>query len=359
MRDIENTNHPLFPPTPTQLANIFSTSFTIECVDTTNGLMYVQEFTNNMGTKGKPSVTATKAKADYTKITFSPDLARFKMTELDNDMVGLLSRRAYDIAGSMASAKGKSLKVSLNGERLPIKSFKDYVDLYDGIATPAAFAKIGDRWEVGVAPSDGSAQQISFVNSINTYKGGQHVSYIADQVAAHLVKTVKKKNKGGEVKPQQIKNHLCIFVNCLIENPTFDSQTKDSLTNRPKTFGSTCVLDAKFLKAIDKSGVVENILAFAKFKMGEQLKRKGGAKKIKLIGIPKLDDANHAGSVKSKDCTLIITEGDSAKSLAMSGLSVVGRDFYGVFPLKGKVRDERAQATGLTLYRTSRRSLRS
>ena len=300
--------------------------------------MYVQEFTNNMGTKGKPTITETKAKSDYTKITFSPDLSRFKMTELDSDMVGLLSRRAYDIAGSMASAKGKSLKVTLNGEKLPIKSFKDYVDLYDGIATPAAFAKIGDRWEVGVAPSDGSAQQISFVNSINTYKGGQHVTYIADQVAAHLVKTVKKKNKGGEVKPQQIKNHLCIFVNCLIENPAFDSQTKDSLTTRPKAFGSKCELDAKFLKAIDKSGVVENILAFAKFKMGEALKRKGGAKKIKLVGIPKLDDANHAGSVKSKDCTLIITEGDSAKSLAMSGLSVVGRDFYGVFPLKGKVR---------------------
>ena len=33
---------------------------------------------------------------------------------------------------------------------------------------------------------------------------------------------------------------------------------------------------------------------------------------------------------------LIITEGDSAKSLAMSGLSVVGRNHYGVFPLKGK-----------------------
>ena len=49
------------------------------------------------------------------------------------------------------------------------------------------------------------------------------------------------------------------------------------------------------------------------------------------------DDANHAGTAKSKDCTLIITEGDSAKSLAMAGLSVVGRDYYGVFPLKGKV----------------------
>ena len=64
------------------------------------------------------------------------------MDSLDADIVGLLSRRAYDIAGSMASAKGKPLKVTLNGEKLPIKSFKDYIDLYDGIATPAAFQKV-------------------------------------------------------------------------------------------------------------------------------------------------------------------------------------------------------------------------
>jgi len=321
-----------------KLANIFSTSFTIECVDTTNGLRYVQEFNDNMGIKGKPVVSKLKAadKADYTKISFSPDLDRFKMDSLDSDTCSLLSRRAYDIAGSMASAKGKKLKVTLNGEKLDIKSFKDYVALHDGIKMPDAFEKINDRWEVGVAVSDGSFQQVSFVNSINTYKGGQHATYIADQVAAHLVAVVKKKNKGTEVKANQIKNHLCVFVNCLIENPAFDSQTREALPPPPKAFGSTCVLPPKFLKSVEKSGVVDSILAFAKFKQNEQLKRKGGAKKIKLTGIAKLDDANHAGSAKSKDCTLIITEGDSAKSLAMSGLSVVGRDFYGVFPLKGK-----------------------
>ena len=59
-------------------------------------------------------------------------------------------------------------------------------------------------------------------------------------------------------------------------------------------------------------------------------------KKIKLTGIAKLDDANRAGSKDSQKCTLILTEGDSAKSLAMSGLSVIGRDYYGVYPLKGK-----------------------
>jgi DNA topoisomerase-2 len=95
-------------------------------------------------------------------------------------------------------------------------------------------------------------------------------------------------------------------------------------------------LSDKFLKQVDKSDIIDMILSFAKFKQDRELKKKGGTKKIKLTGIIKLDDANFAGSAKSKDCTLIITEGDSAKSLAMSGLSIVGRDHYGVFPLRGK-----------------------
>lgn len=51
-------------------------------------------------------------------------------------------------------------------------------------------------------------------------------------------------------------------------------------------------------------------------------------------GVTKLSDANEAGTRNSQLCTLILTEGDSAKSLAMSGLSVVGHDHFGVFPLR-------------------------
>jgi DNA topoisomerase-2 len=324
-----------------KLANIFSTEFTVECLDSGQGLKFKQTFRNNMGTAEEPSVkkctAAEKKRGDYTMITFSPDLARFNMTSLDKDTVGLLSKRAYDIAGSMANRAGKKLAVTLNGTKLAVKSFQDYLKLFDGINPPVAYEKFGERWEVGVSSTDGSPQQISFVNSICTSKGGGHVAYIADQIGAHLVKTVKKKNKGGtDIKPSQIKNHLCIFVNCLVENPAFDSQTKECLNTRPKQFGSTCQLSDKFLKQVDKSDIIDMILSFAKFKQDRELKKKGGTKKIKLTGIIKLDDANFAGSAKSKDCTLIITEGDSAKSLAMSGLSIVGRDYYGVFPLRGK-----------------------
>lgn len=54
-----------------------------------------------------------------------------------------------------------------------------------------------------------------------------------------------------------------------------------------------------------------------------------------FLGIPKLEDANDAGTKDSSSCTLILTEGDSAKTLAVAGLGVVGRDRYGVFPLRG------------------------
>ena len=76
----------------------------------------------------------------------------------------------------------------------------------------------------------------------------------------------------------------------------------------------------------------------AELREAAKLQRNLGTKtkKSKLYGIPKLEDANWAGTKQSMQCTLILTEGDSAKSLAMSGIQVVGRDQYGVFPLKGK-----------------------
>ncbi len=203
---------------------------------------------------------------------------------------------------------------------------------------PVWHEKVNDRWEVCVSISDGGFQQMSFVNSIATTKGGTHINYVADQIVTKVLEAVNKKNKAVPVKPFQVKNHLRVFVNCLIENPTFDSQTKENMTLHQKKFGSECSLSAKILNDIMKSQIVENILNWAKHKSETQLsKATAGAKKGRLVGIPKLDDANEAGGRGSDRCTLILTEGDSAKSLAVSGLSVVGRDTYGVFPLRGKL----------------------
>ncbi|XP_046659381.1 DNA topoisomerase 2-like isoform X2 [Homalodisca vitripennis] len=325
-----------------KLCNIFSTKFTVETSSSEYKRCFKQTWGNNMAKASEPKIKpCTKDDDDYTKITFSPDLTKFKMDRLDDGIVSLMSRRAYDVA---ASTRG--VKVFLNGKRLPIKTFKDYVELYikgkeDETGNPykVIYENVNDRWEVAVTISDRGFQQVSFVNSIATTKGGRHVDHVADMIVKQLIDTIKKKNKGGlTVKPFQVKNHMWIFVNCLIVNPTFDSQTKETMTLQAKSFGSKCNLPEKFINSVSKSGIIENVLSWAKFKAQTQLQKTcSGKKQNKLKGVPKLEDANDAGTKNSLDCTLILTEGDSAKSLAVSGLGVVGRDKYGVFPLRGKL----------------------
>ncbi|XP_008561481.1 PREDICTED: DNA topoisomerase 2-alpha [Galeopterus variegatus] len=323
-----------------KLCNIFSTKFTVETASREYKKMFKQTWRDNMGRAGEMELKPFSGE-DYTCITFQPDLSKFKMQSLDKDIVALMVRRAYDIAGST-----KDVKVFLNGNKLPVKGFRSYVDMYlkdklDETGNPlkVIHEQVNHRWEVCLTMSEKGFQQISFVNSIATSKGGRHVDYIADQIVTKLVDVVKKKNKGGiAVKAHQVKNHMWIFVNALIENPTFDSQTKENMTLQVKSFGSTCQLSEKFIKAAIGCGIVENILNWVKFKAQVQLNKKCSAVKHNRIkGIPKLDDANDAGGRNSTECTLILTEGDSAKTLAVSGLGVVGRDRYGVFPLRGKI----------------------
>jgi len=321
-----------------KLANIFSNEFIIETYDSENKLHYKQVFSDNMRAKKKPKIKEVSSKGgDWTKITFSPDFGKFGMIGFDDDIIALMKKRVYDIAGTAP----KGLKVYLNGAKIKVKDFEDYVNLFlpQNVEKPAprVYEAINDRWQVCVAVSDGQFDQVSFVNSINTVKGGSHVKYVADQVTSELCTMINKKHKGTNVKPQYIKNYLWIFVNSLIENPAFDSQTKFTLTTKRSAFGSKCEFDAKFFKKVMKAGVVENVLSWARFKQSKELKKNDGKKTSRISGIPKLDDANNAGSRKSKQCTLILTEGDSAKALAVGGLTVVGRDNYGVFPLKGKL----------------------
>ncbi|KAK8805524.1 hypothetical protein WA158_002180 [Blastocystis sp. Blastoise] len=331
-----------------KLTNIYSTEFTVETVDMQQKKKFIQTWTNNMQDTKDPKITSppVSIKADYTCIRFKPDLKRFNMDTLDNDIVSLMEKRVYDMAGT----SDNTVKVYLNGKRLPVNNFQSYVKMYQSQLPEGCqlyYTKAGERWEIAIGQSDGHFQQVSFVNSICTTKGGQHVNYLADKVAAFLQQVIKKKNKKEEVKTHLIKNYLYICVNCLIENPAFDSQTKETLITRSKSFGSLPDIPESFLTKVSKSGIIDSILSFAKFKEEGALKRKGGVKTQKIKGIPKLDDANNAGTRYSKQCSLIITEGDSAKALAVSGLSIVGRDNYGVFPLRGKllnVRDLSASA---------------
>lgn len=327
-----------------KLCNVFSTSFTLETADSKTKKKYTQTWTENMSKMGKASIVANKVD-DYTKITFKPDFARFGMRGIDDDFEALVKRRVYDLAGT-----SKGVKVWLNGERIKVTNFKKYMEMY----TKAIKRERGDeaandtsdiitdnpdiRWEVGFAVSDGTFQQVSFVNSIATTSGGTHVNYIADQVCTKLLDIVKKKknNKAAALKISQIRNHIFLFVNCLIVNPAFTSQTKEQLTTKSSQFGSKCMVSDEFLKKIAKTEVVTNILHFAEQKADQILKKSDGNRRSRMDN-PKLTDANKAGTKDGYRCTLILTEGDSAKGLAIAGRSVVSPDLFGVYPLRGKL----------------------
>ena len=326
-----------------KLANIYSTEFILETADSKTKKKYKQIWTDNMGTVGKASITANKSD-DFTKVTFTPDYKLFKMTGMDDDFEALVKRRVFDLAGT-----SKGVKVSLNGERVKVTNFKKYMEMYTkAIKRERGEEAMNDsseiiidnpnaRWEIGFAVSDGTFQQVSFVNSIATTSGGTHVNYIADQVCSKLLDIVNKKNKGGaKLKLTQIRNHIFLFVNCLVVNPAFTSQTKEQLTSKVSQFGSTCTVSVDFLKKIAKTEVVQNIMHFAEQKADQLLKKSDGTRRSRMDN-PKLTDANKAGTRDGYQCTLILTEGDSAKGLAMAGRSVVGPDLFGVFPLRGKL----------------------
>lgn len=89
--------------------------------------------------------------------------------------------------------------------------------------------------------------QVTFFNFIATIKGGTHVNSAITQMTTHLMDIVNERPKKFNVKAHVVKNHVWIFVNALIHNPDFDSQTKENLTTRPRNFGSKCELSSDFL----------------------------------------------------------------------------------------------------------------
>ncbi len=317
-----------------KVANIFSTKFIVEIDDAKRKKRFRQVWENNMETVNPAEITKLPAKTKSSvKITFYPDFKRFHIDDLNNSHYYLFHRRCVDLSGT-----SNKLKVYFNEEKVNVSNFKQYIELYYPGET-VYYDSPNERWEVGVLyKQDAGNEVISFVNSISTYHGGTHCNHVIDNIIKVLINDyIKKKDKDIKITPTILKDNLVFFVNSIIVNPAFSSQTKDILTTKADKFGSKYEPSETFLKKVAKCGIVEQVIELIKFKEKSSLKKTDGKKQVKIIGIPKLEDANKAGTKDSYKCTLILTEGDSAKATAMSGLAIVGQDYYGVFPLKGKM----------------------
>ena len=329
-----------------KLVLIWSTYGSIETVDHVRGLKYTQEFKHNLHDICKPVITKCKTKP-YTKITFKPDYIRLGLASgedgfaFSSDLLALLKKRVYDVA----AVTDKSLKVKYNSSVIPVKNFQQYIDMYIGNKNESqrVYEENGERWEYAVALTPNNEFiQVSFVNGIHTAKGGKHVEYILNQITRKLVEYIEKKKK-TKVNPNSIKEQLVLFLRCDIENPAFDSQTKDFMNTPSSKFGSKCEVSDKFIEKVAKMGVMEAACALTEVKENKAAKKTDGVKTKSIRGIPKLTDANWAGTEKSKECIIIFCEGDSAKAGIISGLSSEDRNIIGVYPMKGKILNVRGE----------------
>lgn len=296
-----------------KLTNIYSGRFAVNIDDPVNKLSYNQVWVDNMATCRVPVIQPFTKKSGSTTITFIPDYKRLGSPRFDL-IEPLFRRRATEIGTWVP-------KVTYNGESVGTH-FEEFALRHIPEDSTHAKMKQGN-WEIIVAHSDDGFQQISFVNGISTSKGGTHVDHLILELSKALKST-----------PAQIKQHLFVFVKLLIDKPSFESQTKTELNTKIKE----CLeLKPKFVKDVLACGLGDDLKNLEK----SRLKKSDGVKRDRVKGIPELDDANWAGGPKSEQCTLIITEGNSAKALAIAGLSVVGRDRFGVFPLRGKPKNVR------------------
>uniref|UniRef100_A0A6C0DDT3 DNA topoisomerase (ATP-hydrolyzing) n=1 Tax=viral metagenome TaxID=1070528 RepID=A0A6C0DDT3_9ZZZZ len=328
-----------------KLTNILSKLFTVNIRCPASGKQYTQSWYDNMTQCEKPIIKKSTSKTGSVSITFLPDrrlfAGAFSESGISDDMIAVFHTRIIELA----SLVGKDVKVSWNSAVVPSNTFEKFIKLFlrDGM-TGFAYENCGPRWEIGAVlashlysdeeelPED---KHLSFVNGIHTKKGGKHVESVSRKVLTDFCEVAKKKKI--DIKPGQLKNSVVLFINSTIVNPSFDSQSKEFLTTPATEFGSRPEYSGKLVDGLAKLGLLEEAKFLLEAKSLRETKKTDGKKRSTIRGMTKLEDAMMAGTAKSKECTLILTEGDSAATSAISGLKEVGRERWGVFPLRGKL----------------------
>jgi DNA gyrase/topoisomerase IV subunit B len=301
------------------LTNIFSIKFRIQTSDGKNE--YDQTFENNMSKKTEPKIKPSDK--NFTQITYTPDLSRFDMDGINETHIRMLRKRVVDIA-----ACNTGIKITFNKEKFKFRTFKEYADLY----TEGSIYERSENWEIAIAPSSNGYQTISYVNSVETKDAGTHINFIQGQIVDKLRQMIWKKHK-VDIRPNDIRNHMMLFVNSTIINPAFSSQTKEKLITEPKDFGSTHQVSEKLIKQVFASELVASILDWIERKKEaeERSQLRKLNKNLSSAKILKLIDAKSRN--EREKCTLGIFEG-------MSALSAVRKfrdaQTFGAFPLKGK-----------------------
>ena len=302
--------------------NIFSKWFIVKTGDGQN--QFKQEFKNNLKERSEPKVKPGTHQG--TTIEFLPDYERFGMKSLDADTLSKIRTAVYNAAGC-----NEDCKFYFNGERIHIKSFKDYVNLY----TENFQYDETDTWKIAIAHAgDEEFSAISFVNSVNTYEGGTHIDYVVNQITNKLREFFKKKHK-VEVTPSQIKAHMQLFISCTVNRPKFDSQTKSRMISEPRDYKTSYEVPDKFIKKLLDSPIIQSVLDWVQLKAAaaERAELRKLNKDVDKGNLRKITKFTDAASKNRHETMLFVTEGLSAASAILSARDP---NKIGSYPLRGK-----------------------
>ncbi len=311
-------------------ANVWSTAFEVEVFD--GAKRFHQRFGANMTWRSEPEVTPARRRRGQVRVAFRPDYARLGL-ELPRDgelLRALLRTRCRE--GAVCVRPG--VAVHFEGAKLP-DSLASYAEALFGAAPVAreeAGRTGGPQMLAALCRRGPDAPEcVAFVNGVRC-SSGTHVRHFQER----LGRAVQSKAPGGlRVRPQTVREVLGLVLVCRVPDPAFASQGKESLTTPPRGFGFAYeALSATALGKLQRTGALEEIFRRETDRDVGLSLRKTQQPRSRDVLVEKYDAALWSRS-DPLSCTLILTEGDSAKALAVAGLSVVGRERFGVFPLRG------------------------
>ena len=285
-----------------KLAAGLSDIFRITILDPDLSKKFVQFWENGLTKASKPKVTAKKSshKNFTTTVEFSPNLEHFGEQSLEH-FIEQVHTRLIQVAATC------DVKITFNGKLIKTNTFKKYVSSFG--FEKFMYEAVSPSFEFGLALSNGDFQQESFVNNLCTTDGGTHVKLVEHQVVTVLLDHFKKKFKGTKLTRHNIRQKLFVFVNVSkLLNPSFKSQSKVFLTSKMTIFK----IDPKIImKNCKKIGLLEQLEELLMSKDEKAMENAMSGSKKKSISVPKLIDASFAGTAKSSQCSLFLTEGDS------------------------------------------------
>lgn len=313
-------------------SNIFSTVFTVEGVDPIRKKMFKQVWKNNMKEASEPIVTPSKLKG-YTSVSFIPDFTRFGLEGFTDDIISVYKKYAVD------TAMTTKIPMFFNGQKIPVTNLNDYASLYPGTEPGEnLYIKTGDC-EVFLTPSS-EHEIISFCNGGYTPLGGTHVDAWSEAIFRPLLQKLNKPKK-PQLNITDIKRFFRLFVLATVDKPEFDSQSKLKLESP----AIQAEVKKSHIQTISRWSVMEKLEDIIRAKEMVVLK-KSERKKRGHEKVEGLDPANNEGGKYGRECTLILVEGLSAKTYATCGIQrgvfgKQGRDFNGIFALRGKILNTR------------------